>query len=566
MTSRPSQLVVPPVLGPFDLTGTPVLQADVLVIGGGVAGCAAALAAAQQGAAVLLLNKTVFTETNTAYAQGGLAVAQSDSDSPELHLKDTLSVGAGLCDAKSSHRILEGAPEVLAWLRDLGARFDTSADGSLRLSREGGHTVGRVVHANGDATGAEIQTTLTRSVIADPRITVKEHAFVRDLVVDEDGRCVGAVGWMDGSFMALDAGAVIVATGGCGQIYRETTNPIGATGDGIALCFRAGARMADLEFIQFHPTTLYIAGAARFLITEACRGAGGVLRDKEGVAFMQGMHPMADLAPRDVVSRSILERMVATNDTHVYLDLSGLDGDPRTRFPTIARMCAAFDIDIASDPIPVRPGAHYVIGGAWTDDAGRTSVPGLFAAGEAAATGLHGANRLASNSLLEGAVMGRATGAVAGEATVGTRSRGLPRRVPGPEPVENAPRILGDDLLYSLKSLMWRNVGLMRDADGLGQARERIAFWHHYLLKAARSDHRTAELCNMLQVSALVTEAAILREESRGVHFRRDYRERVDHAWCRRVFLGRAPDGTIRTETGPLLQPTDSETPAVGET
>ncbi|MEO6593185.1 MAG: L-aspartate oxidase [Planctomycetota bacterium] len=545
-------------LAPFDLRTTPLLRTDVLVLGSGMAGACAALHAASAGAHVLLLAKDHLVDTNTAWAQGGIAAATLVEDSVETHVADTLRVGAGIASPPVVREVVQAASEAVEWLLGLGARFDRQhgdADGAFELSREGGHSFARVVHSNGDATGRELQRALVEAVSGHPRITVRSHAFVRDLVL-ADGRCVGAVGMHEDMEIAVEAGAVVVATGGSGQIYRETTNPTGATGDGHALCFRAGARMADCEFVQFHPTTLYIAGASRFLISEVVRGAGAVLRDRNGERFMVQAHPMAELAPRDVVSRAILARMVATNDTHVYLDLSTVHGDPRTLFPSIARICSTFDLDLARDPIPVRPGAHYFVGGAMTDTSGRTSVPGLFAVGEVAASGLHGANRLASNSLLEGAVLGRTVGLAAAEAASGPR-RGLPRSAEGPSIAADPPRLLHDDLLYSLKSLMWRQVGLVRDAQGLTDARARIAFWHHYLMRAPLGDRRTCQLANMLTVSALVAEAALRRTESRGTHFRSDFTNRDDANFCRRIFLVRAADGTVQTELSSVTAPTD---------
>jgi L-aspartate oxidase len=405
---------------------------------------------------------------------------------------------------------------------------------------------------------------LINALRAHPRITIRPHVFVRDLIL-RDGRCVGAAGLQNGRNeameVAIEASSIVVATGGTGQIYRETTNPTGASGDGQALCFRAGARLADCEFMQFHPTTLYIAGASRFLISEVVRGAGAVLRDRNGDRVMEGMHPMADLAPRDVVSRAILERMVATNDTHVYLDMSSVRGNPHELFPSIARICSTFDLDLAKDAIPVRPGAHYFLGGAATNAEGLTNVPGLFAVGEAAASGLHGANRLASNSLLEGSVIGRECGrAAAQEAqeTERTRSRiGLPRQLAGPILAADPPRLLHDDLLYALKSLMWRQVGLRREAEGMADARARIAFWHQYLTRGQLANRAACELANMLTVAALVTEAGLQREESRGTHFRTDANQRDDERFCRRIFLERADDGAISSNHGPLSQPTD---------
>ncbi len=549
---------MPSRLAPFDLRTTPLLRTDVLVIGGGIAGACSALHAADAGAQVLVLTKDDLTDTNTAWAQGGIAVVQLPEDSLDSHIADTLLVGAGIADPAVVRAVVQSAGEAVHWLEQLGTRFDRhqkDPGAPLALSREGGHSHARVVHSHGDATGREIQRALAAALAAHPRITVRSHVFVRDLVL-ADGRCVGAVGLQDGMEVAVEAGAIVIASGGTGQIYRETTNPTGASGDGHALCFRAGARMADCEFVQFHPTTLYIAGASRFLISEVVRGAGAVLRDRNGERFMADAHPMQELAPRDVVSRAILDRMVATNDTHVYLDLSTVKGDPRTLFPSIARICSTFDLDLAKDPIPVRPGAHYFVGGAATDHAGRTNVPGLFAVGEAAASGLHGANRLASNSLLEGAVIGQAAGLAAAD-TARQGHADLPRVGSGPQIAQDPPRLSHDDLLYSLKSLMWRQVGLRRTQAGLQDARNRIGFWHHYLVKAPLPDRARCELANMLTVAALVAEAAIARAESRGTHFRDDHPTRDDATFCRRIFLERRPDGAIRTDLGPLLAPTD---------
>ncbi len=558
MHSHHATPMFPPRLAPFDLRSTPLLRTDVLVIGGGIAGACAALHAADDGAQVLLVTKDDFDDTNTAWAQGGIAVVQLPEDSVDTHVADTLRTGAGIADPEVVREVVGAARGAVAWLEELGTRFDREAgeaDGALELSREGGHSHARVVHSHGDATGREIQRALAQTLRTHPRITVRSHVFVRDLVI-ADGRCVGAIVLQDGRELAVEAGAVVVATGGTGQIYRETTNPTGASGDGHALCFRAGARMVDCEFVQFHPTTLYIAGASRFLISEVVRGAGAVLRDRHGERFMAGVHPMQELAPRDVVSRAILDRMVATNDTHVYLDLSTVKGDPRALFPSIARICSTFDLDLAKDPIPVRPGAHYFVGGASTNEDGSTNVPGLFAVGEAAASGLHGANRLASNSLLEGAVVGRKAG-LAAAAAAHERHPGLPRSGDGPAVAADPPRLLHDDLLYSLKSLMWRQVGLRRDARGLADARARIAFWHHYLLKAPLPDRSRCELANMLTIAALVADAGLARAESRGTHFRDDYPQRDDAKFCRRIFLERTRDGLIRTEPGPVHPPTD---------
>lgn len=558
-------------LAPFDLRTTALLRTDVLIIGSGIAGAATALAAADEGAEVLLVTKDELDDTNTAWAQGGIAVVQLAEDSIEQHVQDTLRVGAGVAEEPVVRTVVENAKDAVAWLEKLGTTFDRDAaaigdaHGTLQLSREGGHTHPRVVHANGAATGREIQRALIDALRSHPRITIRPHVFVRDLLL-RDGRCVGAVGLQNGRNeameVAIEAASVVVATGGSGQIYRETTNPTGASGDGHALCFRAGARLADCEFVQFHPTTLYIAGASRFLISEVVRGEGAVLRDRNGDRVMEGMHPMADLAPRDVVSRAILERMVATNDTHVYLDLSGIKGNPHELFPSIARICSTFDLDLAKDAIPVRPGAHYFLGGAATDDQGRTNVPGLFAVGEAASSGLHGANRLASNSLLEGSVIGLTCGRVAAlEAHEAERTRtrlGLPRHAEGPVLAKDPPRLLHDDLLYALKSLMWRQVGLRREAEGMSDARARIAFWHQYLTRGHLGNRSACELANMLTVASLVTEGGLQRNESRGTHYRNDAEQRDDKQFCRRIYLQRAADGSIDSTFGPVHQPTDT--------
>ena len=313
-----------------------------------------------------------------------------------------------------------------------------------------------------------------------------------------------------------------------------------------------------MEFVQFHPTTLYIAGASRFLISEVLRGAGGVLLDRDGERFMVGEHPSAELAPRDVVSRAILNRMVETGDTHVYLDLSGIDGNPHELFPTISRICSSFDIDVATDPVPVRPGAHYLLGGIVTDTSGQSSIPGLLAAGESASTGFHGANRLPSNSLLDGAVLGRAAGVTA--AAMCVDGRPLPRTTTELTSVENPPRIQFNDMLYSLKSLMWRQVGLQRSEKGLREAKDRIGFWNHYLTRSGVQSPRACELANMLLVSALVAHAAIERKESRGTHFRIDHPERDDAAWCRHLIMKLDENGTIQVEVQPAFAPTDHAT------
>ncbi len=543
-------------LGAFDTRRTPVLRTDVLVIGGGIAGLTAALHAAAAGANVLMAAKTPFEDANTAWAQGGLAAVLGQDDSFELHERDTLRVGAGLADPAVVRQVVADAPAVVDWLVQIGTEFDRDPTGRYVLSREGGHSVARVVHSHGDSTGIAIEQALLARARAERGVTIRSDSFARDLLV-EDGRCVGAVLLDRTDELAIQAGAVVLASGGAGQVYRETTNPNGACGDGVALGIRAGARVSGMEFVQFHPTTLYIAGAARFLISEVVRGAGAVLRDRNGERFMTGIHPDAELAPRDVVSRAILQRMVATGDTHVYLDLSTVRGDPHALFPSISRICGAFDIDIARDPVPVRPGAHYMIGGIESTLDGQTSLPGLLVAGEVASTGLHGANRLASNSLLEGAVMGRAAGLSAAEQARDASGIELPRWEDPLARSVHGPRIQLDDMLYSLKSMMWRLVGLDREAQGLTEARDRIGFWLHYLTHGTLRTRQACELANMLTTSALIAIAALAREESRGTHFRRDFPHRDDEHWCRQIRLQLDPDGHVAVSERELVAASD---------
>jgi L-aspartate oxidase len=347
-----------------------------------------------------------------------------------------------------------------------------------------------------------------------------------------------------GELVAFQTSQVVLATGGAGQIYRETTNPTIATGDGVAMGLRAGARVRDLEFVQFHPTCLYIAGAARVLISEVVRGAGGVLRDREGVRFMPDYHPAAELAPRDVVSRAVFERMVATEDTSVYLDLADLDRDPHQAFPYISKICRFFGIDIARDPIPVRPGCHYLVGGLAIDAEGRTSVPGLWAAGECASSGLHGANRMGSNSLLEGMVLGEVTGAAAARESDGRTT--LPP-VPGVGEGPPAPptEVNVADLTYSLKSLMWRQLGVARAERGLRDALDKLRFWRRAVRALPLEGPRSWELANMLTLAHLITLGASVREESRGVHYRTDHPEPRDEWRAHLAATPRVEDGAV---------------------
>jgi L-aspartate oxidase len=541
----------------FDPRRLPLYRFDVLIVGSGAAGAAAALAAASQGAEVAVLAKADLQETNTAYAQGGVAVVVSPEDSIESHVADTLEVGCGLAEPDVVERVIRGGPSAVDRLSKWGARFDRRADGRLEVSREGGHSHDRIVHALGDATGREIQLALVRAIERHPRITIFQHTFVIDVLRDRAGPAAGVVATAPaGQGVAFWARQVILATGGAGQIYRETTNPPVATGDGVAIGFRAGAAVRDLEFFQFHPTLLYIAGAARVLISEIVRGAGGVLRDRNGVRFMPEYHEDADLAPRDVVSRAVFDRMVETGDTSVYLDLSGVKGDPHRLFPGISRVCRFFGIDIACDPVPVRPGAHYLIGGLEVDADGRTTVPGLWAVGECASSGLHGANRMGSNSLLEALVLGERAGNSA--ATGSDRRHAEEFDVGSRRQREIAPagvQVNLQDVTYSLKSLMWRQLGVKRSRPSIEDALNKITLWTRVVRELAPPEPCTFELLNMLTVAHLVAIGALQRAESRGVHHRTEHPQAIEswRAHSRLVPLfddGRL--GSVRFERVPV--------------
>ncbi len=547
-----------------DSRQVPIYRFGVVVVGSGVAGATAALTAAEAGIEVALLTKANPEETNTLYAQGGVAAVLSPEDSLAAHAADTLAVGCGLCERAAVESIVRDGPAAIAALEKRGARWDRRPDGRFDLSREGGHSHPRVVHARSDATGREIQQTLGAALQAHPRVTLFPDTFTLDLLCAHDGHVVGVLGrTARGDLAVFSGGAVVLATGGAGQLYRETTNPAIATGDGVAMGFRAGAAVRDLEFFQFHPTLLYIAGAARVLISEIVRGAGGVLRDRHGVRFME-RSPGAELAPRDVVSRAIFQRMVATQDTSVYLDLSGVKGDPHALFPGISRVCRYFGIDIARDPVPVRPGAHYMIGGLETDLEGRTTVPGLWAVGECASTGLHGANRMGSNSLLEGLVLGERAGASAAEEAQGKGIQDW--RVRAPRAAVAAPdgmRANIQDVTYSLKSLMWRQMGVERTGAQIEDALQKIRLWSRAVRELGASEPATWELVNLLTVAHLAALSALVRTESRGVHYRTDH-PALQPAWhahtrCAPVF----EEGHI-AEVVVARAPLESELPVAG--
>lgn len=520
---------VPRYLVPFHPKSVSHYFTDVLIIGGGIAGLRAALEIDPKLSA-LILSKEQIQESNSNYAQGGIAGVLDDEDRFEDHAADTIVAGGSLCDKNVVDLVVHEGPECIRELIRWGTEFDR-IDGRLALTREGGHGRDRIVHALGDATGKEVIRSVVEMVRSRANIQIWQNEFTQDLITHE-GVCRGALASDEKHGRTLIwAKQTILASGGVGQIYRESTNPGVATGDGIAMALRAGAQTRDMEFMQFHPTVLYIAGSSRSLITEAVRGEGGHLVDRNGHRFMKDYDPRGELAPRDVVSQAIVSQMELTKHPNVYLKLDHLDADfVRGRFPSIYAGCKKFGIDITTDRIPVRPGAHYMIGGISVDTNGQTSIPNLWAAGEVTSSGLHGANRLASNSLLEGLVYGKRTGSNASQRALATPDRFeavnlTQSAAPPSEPLDLS------DIRNSLKSLMWRNVGVRRDARGLEDAIETIEAWCRYVLPQ-QFDHPSGwELQNMLVVAQVMARAAYLRQESRGVHLRMDFPQTDDANW-----------------------------------
>ncbi|MDR3234350.1 MAG: L-aspartate oxidase [Planctomycetaceae bacterium] len=509
-------------LVPFHPKRHPHFFTDVLIIGGGLAGLRVALAA-DSACQVLLICKNGLENSNSILAQGGIAAVWDENDSLQEHIDDTLTAGGKLCDRRIVEHVVRRGPDEVRKLIEIGTQFDRNSDGIIRLGREGGHRSSRILHANGDATGKELIRALIAAVRTRPNIRIWEQTFALDLLTVQD-RCKGAiVYWKKHSEKELIwAKQTILASGGLGQLYRETTNPEVATGDGIAMAYRAGAAVRDMEFIQFHPTVLYIAGSSRSLISEAVRGEGAILVDRKGYRFMPDYDERAELAPRDVVSRSIVQQMEKTKSSNVFLDLTSKNADYLyARFPGIAAVCRQFGIDIAKDRIPVRPGAHYSMGGITTDIGGRSSMHNLWAVGEVSSTGLHGANRLASNSLLEALVFGESAGRLASEAA---------KQVSDDYtviPIENTvlqgggesssavlhPAFLDlFDLRNALKSLLWRTAGVVRNTEDMSSALGDIERWSSYVLSRQFDTLEGWELQNMLTAAALILKGALNRE------------------------------------------------------
>jgi L-aspartate oxidase len=494
------------------------IDCDFLVIGAGVAGMRAAIELAQSGS-VLVIAKDSLRESSSEYAQGGIAAALNDDDRIELHQQDTIYAGDGLCNAQAVHILVEEAPAAIQELIGWGAEFDRESDGAgskLVFAREGAHSRNRVLHAHGDSTGHEIARALYQKAASLPNIRFETFSAVADLLTGESGEVVGATALEGpgGRLHDIRSRAVLLATGGLGCVYRETTNPAVATGDGVAMAWRAGAEIANMEFVQFHPTALHLEGAPRFLLSEALRGEGAVLRNRQGEAFMERYHEMRDLAPRDVVSRAIVAEMRRTDSPHVWLDLTARGSQfIHERFPRIYETCLALGLDLGTEAAPVHPAAHYAMGGVHTDLEGRTSIAGLYAAGEVACSGVHGANRLASNSLLEGLVFGARAGRAMG--TQPPASVAHARR-----PVWRVP----DIALAELRDLTWRYCGILRDRHGLESAIATLEATS--LPEAGKPSLAAIELRNIFETASLIARSALWREESRGAHYRSDFPDR----------------------------------------
>ena len=553
---------------PFRATLLPQIFTDVLVIGGGVAGMRAGLEAATS-ADVIIAGKGTIKHSNTYWAQGGIAVVLDEADSVEAHVNDTLEAGAGLCDRDVVTAIVTEGPDRIRELIDWGMRLDrkTAGDGDdntpgsppprsfaggaaknsnddsgeIAMTREGGHSHHRIIHTDGDATGRALAVCLRKQCEQHEHVRLFDECFVLDLITSETDppQCLGAITHHPKyGLQVIWASATVLASGGAGMVYRETTNANVVTGDGLAMAFRAGAELMDMAFMQFHPTTLYVAGAGRSLITEAIRGEGAHLIDRNGYRFMPDYDPRAELAPRDIVSRSIVRHMAKTGAAHVALDVRPMGIDHfRERFPGIAEQLKKFEIDVEKMPIPVHPSAHYMVGGVRTDLDGRTNITGLYAAGEAGCTGLHGANRLASNSLLEGLVIGQR----AGRAALEMSSHATPRPVKIISDIRISDRSELDiaDVRSSLRSVMWRQVGIERDGQRLPEVEEMIEFWARYTMDKIFDERPGWELQNLLTVGAMITRAAAWRNESRGTHFRVDQPESseryaVHDVWTKR--------------------------------
>ncbi|GAC1618155.1 MAG: L-aspartate oxidase [Candidatus Acidiferrum sp.] len=529
-------------------------HADYAVVGSGVAGLRAAIELSEAGS-VLVLAKSHLSDSATAWAQGGIAVALSDEDEIGLHEQDTINAGDGLCRKDAVALLVEEGPKYITQLIEWGTEFDRAGT-KLAFTREAAHSRSRILHAQGDSTGREISRALLARAHTIPHLHLRAHAFTTGLIL-ESGRATGVrfIDETDGSLHEVRAKAILLATGGLGQIYRETTNPDVATGDGMAIAYEAGALLSDMEFVQFHPTALAIKGAPRFLLSEALRGEGGILRNITLERFMKRHHEAQELAPRDVVARAIVSEMHRTHSEHVYLDMTAKSEEfLKKRFPRIYETCMGYGLDLATDLAPVCPAAHYMMGGVKTDLWGHTSIPGLYSAGEMAATGVHGANRLASNSLLEGLVFGaRAGQAMMNDAPVAKRSAvtlpGSPAPRPGNASVaavvvgKATEKAVAPVVLAKIRDLMWRNVGILRNGKELSAAIEQLEGME--LPKSEKPGRPEHELRNLHSLAMVIARSALARTESRGSHYRSDYPYRDDEDFNKHSAFAKGKDITF---------------------
>ncbi|MBF0558000.1 MAG: L-aspartate oxidase [Nitrospirae bacterium] len=495
---------------------------DFLVIGSGVAGLRAAIELADHGK-VIIVTKDVPTESSTEYAQGGVAVALSDEDEVGIHFEDTIKAGDGLCKRGAVKVLVEEGPRRISELIEWGAEFDREGP-KLAFTMEAAHSRRRILHSKGDSTGKELERVLISKARSIKNIERLPFSTATDLVVEQD-TCMGGHVISASDSVYIEAKSTVLATGGAGQIYSRTTNPAVATGDGMAMAYRAGAILEDMEFVQFHPTALFIPPAPHFLLSEAMRGEGALLRNKTGELFMKRYHPDAELAPRDVVSRAIMSEMTATGTDHVYLDLRHLGSEfIKNRFPRIYSTCLQYSVDITADMVPVSPAAHYIMGGVRTDRNGCTSIRGLYAAGEVACTGVHGANRLASNSLLEGLVYGYRAGQSAAARRLGrTAGKDLSSTGSSPDPAIPSNALAeSDSIRQRLRDIMWKDAGIIRSKTSLNEVIEGLSRWD-FILGMDFTSRRDLELKNMLTVALIIVKAASRRKESIGAHYRSDF-------------------------------------------
>jgi len=530
--------MIPRYLVNFDLAELKRIKTDFLVIGSGIAGLFSSLNMSDEGK-VILLTKEEPQDCNTEYAQGGIAAAISEDDTPKFHYQDTIEAGAGLCNPQGVNILVNEGSQRIKDLLDLKVNFDRHGE-EIALTKEGAHSCRRILHAGGDATGTEIRSTLMRKILDDSQIELQTGIFVIDLLT-KDGRCYGVLVYdrMHDEYLAYLAKVVVLATGGLGQLYQRTSNPKVATGDGIAIAYRAGVEIMDLEFIQFHPTTLQLDGVENFLISEAVRGEGAILRNKSGERFMPKYHNLAELAPRDIVARAIYREMQSDNQAYVYLDVTELDAEfIKERFPTIYNTCLENGIDITKEYIPVVPAAHYSMGGVKTNTHGETNLKGLYACGETASLGLHGANRLASNSLLDGIVYGKRVAKRAKEyiEDLDINFDNLKLSNDSQELSSKSLTVIKDEI----QKLMTENVGIVRDNNGLQQGMDRLNGLFKYLNINCK-ETINFEVQNLIILAYLVVKSALIRKESRGAHYRKDFPE-SKVKWQKHIVLQREQD------------------------